>query len=167
VKVAVTDSPEFITTVHAPVPLQPAPDQPLKVDPGNGVALRVTWLPCRTLAEQVPGQLIPPPVTVPDPDPASVTFSISAGTGVAAKVAVTDFCAVIVTVQVDLPLQPAPDQPENVDAALAVAVSTTFRPFDSTTEQVLGQEMPPPATRPVPLPASATVRRLPVAAAQA
>ena len=39
--VAVTDCTEVTVTEHVPVPVH-APDQPVKVEPGEGVAVRVT-----------------------------------------------------------------------------------------------------------------------------
>jgi hypothetical protein len=48
-----------------------APFQPTKTDPESAVAVRVTCVPCVNVAEQVPGQAIPPTllVTVPVPAP--------------------------------------------------------------------------------------------------
>jgi hypothetical protein len=46
-KVAVTVTDTFPARVHGSVPLQPPPDQPLKVDPDEGVAARVTTVPAR------------------------------------------------------------------------------------------------------------------------
>jgi hypothetical protein len=40
--VAVIDWAPLIVTVHVPVPLQPAPDQPAKCDPDAGVAVNLT-----------------------------------------------------------------------------------------------------------------------------
>jgi hypothetical protein len=45
VKVAVTVIAEFIVTVQGPVPVQPPPLQPVKVDPLAGLAVRVTAVP--------------------------------------------------------------------------------------------------------------------------
>jgi hypothetical protein len=45
VNVAVTPCSELIVTAHVPVPLQPPPDQPLKVEPDAGVAVSVTIVP--------------------------------------------------------------------------------------------------------------------------
>jgi len=45
VKVAATEVAEIIVTVHVPVPLQPPPLQPAKVDPVFGVAVKVTMVP--------------------------------------------------------------------------------------------------------------------------
>jgi hypothetical protein len=42
VKVAVTDAAAVIVTTQAPVPLQPAPLQLVKIDPAAGWAVRVT-----------------------------------------------------------------------------------------------------------------------------
>ena len=62
-------------TVQAPVPEQPPPLQPVKVEPAAGVAVNVTAVPLAKLAEQVAPQLIPTGelVTVPLPVPAGVT----------------------------------------------------------------------------------------------
>jgi hypothetical protein len=43
-KVAVTAAAAFMVTLHAPVPAQ-APDQPAKMEPAAGVAVRVTVVP--------------------------------------------------------------------------------------------------------------------------
>jgi hypothetical protein len=43
--VAVTDWLALIVTVHVPVPLQPAPDQPPKLEPDPGEAVNVTAVP--------------------------------------------------------------------------------------------------------------------------
>ena len=45
VKVAVTVVAAVIVTVHVPVPVHPPPDQPAKVEPASGVAVRVTAVP--------------------------------------------------------------------------------------------------------------------------
>lgn len=45
VKVAVAVASEPIVTWQVEVPVQPAPDQPLKVEPELGVAVRVTTVP--------------------------------------------------------------------------------------------------------------------------
>ena len=75
VKVAVTDCAAFMVTVQVPVPLQPPPLQPVKVEPPEGVAVSVTLVPLVKLALQVLPQLIPAglEVTVPVPVPLLVT----------------------------------------------------------------------------------------------
>ena len=45
VKVAVTDVAAVIETTQVPVPEQPPPDHPVKVDPVDGVAVKVTLVP--------------------------------------------------------------------------------------------------------------------------
>ena len=76
-------------TVHAPVPVQPPPLQPLNVEPVAGVAVKVTAVPLAKAAEQVAPQEMPVGalVTVPVPVPALVTPSVK---GCKANVAVTD-----------------------------------------------------------------------------
>jgi hypothetical protein len=66
---AVTDSSLFIVTVQVPAP-EHAPDHPLKLEPGAGVAVRATEVPCEKAYEQVEPQLMPDGalVTVPLPD---------------------------------------------------------------------------------------------------
>ena len=64
------------------------------------------------------------PVTVPAPATDFVTVKLYV---VVAKLAVTDFAAVIATVQVPVPEQ-APDQPEKVDPLVAEAVKVTAFP---------------------------------------
>ena len=68
---AVTDLLAVIETVQVPVPEQPSPDQPVKVEPEAGLAVRATDVPELKLAEQVEPQLMPLGllVTVPEPVP--------------------------------------------------------------------------------------------------
>ena len=71
---AVTVAAAVIGTVQVPVPGHPVtPLQPVKVEPGAAVAVRVTEV--LKLAEQVKPQLIPAGalVTVPLPVPAGTT----------------------------------------------------------------------------------------------
>ena len=77
-------------------------------------------------AEQVAPQLMPAGVLVtePEPVPAFVTVSVC----VAVKVAVTDWSALIVTMQVPVPEQPPPLQPVNAEPAAGVAVRVTTVP---------------------------------------
>src|SRR4051812_44716110 len=57
---------DMVTVQVGLVPEQ-APPQPPKVLPVLGDSVRVTEVPELKLAEQVPGQLIPEPVIVPEP----------------------------------------------------------------------------------------------------
>src|SRR3989442_13441437 len=74
-KVAVTDWAAFIVTTQIPVPLHPAPLQPLNTDPLAGTADNVTDVPMTNDALHVAPQLIPAGllVTVPPPLPVFVT----------------------------------------------------------------------------------------------
>src|SRR6266704_3302625 len=76
-KVAVTVVAALRVTVQVPVPEQPPPLQPLKVEPAAGLAVSVTAVPLVKLAEQVAPQVIPAGelVTVPLPVPALLTVS--------------------------------------------------------------------------------------------
>src|SRR5258705_13464630 len=124
-----------------PVPVQPPPLQPVKVEPPAGAAVSVTAVPLVNVAEQVVPQEMPAGalVTVPVPAPALLTVSVKDGT---ANVAVTDVAALIVTVQVAVPVQPPPLQPVNVDPAAGVAVKVTTVPVVKAVEHVAPQEMP-------------------------
>jgi hypothetical protein len=157
VNVAVTDSAALIVTVHVPVALQPPPDQPVKLEPDAGAAVNVTFVPAAKLAEHVPGQLIPLPVTLPEPVPATATVRVCGGGGVFVNVAVTDSAALIVTVHFPVALHPPPDQPVNLEPDAGAAVNVTFVPTGRLFEQVPGQVIPPPVTVPLPVPANATV----------
>jgi len=53
--------------------IESQPDQLAKVEPDTGAAVSVTAVPAARVAEQVPPQLIPFPVTVPEPEPALLT----------------------------------------------------------------------------------------------
>ena len=65
-------------TVQVPVPEQPPPLQPLKVEPAAGVAVKVTPVPLANAAEQVVPHEIPAGllVTVPVPAPPGLTVSV-------------------------------------------------------------------------------------------
>ena len=90
-------------------------------------------------------------------DRVSLTFVQLSPLG--AKVAVTDVAAVMLTVQVPVPLH-APDQPENIELAFGAAVSTTLVAYVNDATQALPQLMPVgvEVTVPVPVPAFPTVR---------
>src|ERR1700758_2509791 len=156
VNVAVTDSSELIVTAHVPVPEQPPPDQPAKLDPAAAAAVNVTCVPAVKLCEQLPGQLIPEPVTLPDPVPANPTDSVCDDAGFAVNVAVTDSSELIVTAHAPVPEQPPPDQPAKLDPAAAAAVNVTCVPAVKLCEQLPGQLIPEPVTLPDPVPANPT-----------
>lgn len=73
---AVTVVAAVTVTVHVPVPEQPPPVHPPKVEPLAGVAVSVTMVPLVTLSLQSAPQLIPAGllviVPVPNPDLATV-----------------------------------------------------------------------------------------------
>ena len=74
------------------------------------------------------------------------------------KVAVTEWAAVRVTLQVAVPVQ-APDQPAKILLAPGVALSVTWLFCVKLAEQVVGQLIPAGVlvTVPVPVPAMVTV----------
>ena len=89
-------------------------------------------------------------VTVPTPEPVLFTVSVKACT---AKVAVTVVAALRVTLQVPVPEQLPPLQPEKVEPAAGVAVRVTTVPLVNEATHVEPQEMPAGALVTVPVPA--------------
>src|SRR5436309_2706383 len=154
--------------MQGPVPEQPLPVQPPKVEPAAGVAVSVTAVPLVKLAEQVAPQVIPAGelVTVPLPVPTLLTVSAKLGR---LKVAVTVVAVETVTTQVPVPEHPPPLQPLKVEPMAGMAVSITTVPLAKLAEQVAPQVMPAGelVTVPLPVPAlltvSAKVGRLKVA----
>lgn len=98
----------FETVTSQVDPLQ-SPLKPEKVDPDDGVAVRLTLMPSSKLALQVDGQLIPAGLLVTVPGPETVTLNCAALAPV--NVAETDWSLERVTWQ-DVPLH-APLNPEN------------------------------------------------------
>src|SRR5437016_6583016 len=101
VKLAFTDCAALIVTTQIPVPLHPAPLQPLNTDPLAGTAVNVTCVPLANEAlhaapHSMPAGLL---VTVPLPLPAGVTLNVY----ICVKVALTACAPVIVTTQVPVP----------------------------------------------------------------
>jgi hypothetical protein len=90
--VAVTDVAALIVRLHVPVPVQPPPLQPVKVEPAAGVAVKVTTVPLVKPVEHVAPQEIPAGAltTLPLPIPDCVTVSAKDD---CTKVAVTDVAA--------------------------------------------------------------------------
>jgi hypothetical protein len=115
-------------TVHdAPGPLQPAPLNPLNVDPFVGVAVRLTVEPVAKAAAHMPGQEIPLGllVTLPVPLPAKFTVSRSVETATL-KRAVT--VALLVTEQGPVLEQPPPLQPAKAEPGSAAAFKEMVLP---------------------------------------
>src|SRR5438093_355575 len=141
-----------LVTVPVPVPVQLPPLQPEKVEPAAGAAVKVTEVPLAYAAAQVVPHARPAGalVTVPLPTPALLTVSVK---DCSAKVAVTVCAALIVTVQVPVPEQPPPLQPEKVEPAAGAAVKVTEVPLAYVAAQVAPQAMPAGALVTVPLPA--------------
>jgi hypothetical protein len=89
---------------------------------------------------------------------APILMALSVGASVV-NVAVTDFAASIVTVQVELEPEQAPLHPPNVDPVVAVAVSVTAVPTAKSSVQSVPQVIPAGelVTVPEPVPALATL----------
>jgi hypothetical protein len=62
--------------VHVPVPLQPPPDQPAKLEPADDFAVNLTTVPLPYFHEQLLGQVTPDPAALPLPVPASETVRV-------------------------------------------------------------------------------------------
>ena len=114
--------------------------------------MRVTAVPVVKEVEQVAPQATPAGVLVTVPLPAPDFVTVSAKDD-CMKVAVTEVAAVIVTVQVPVPLQPPPFQPVKVEPAAGVAVRVTAVPVVNAAEHVVPQEIPAGLLVTVPLPA--------------
>jgi len=156
VNVAVTLLAALMVTLHVLVPLH-APPQPPKVQPLLGLAVNVTAVPLEKLAVQVEPQSIPLGDDVTEPLPVVVTVNAKLLTGITEKAAVTFLAALIVTVQVPVPLQ-APLQPSKVEPAVALAVNVTLVPLEKLTEQVEPQLIPAGDDVTVPLPLVVTAK---------
>jgi hypothetical protein len=120
--VAVTFFGPSIVKLQEPVP-EHAPDQPVKVEPAADEAVSVTEVPLSMVAEQVEGQAIPLPETLPPPFPVRLTES-SNGPELS-KVADTDTVdpSARLKVHVELVPEQSPPQPTNVQPAAGVSVS--------------------------------------------
>ena len=157
-KSAVTVVAAVTVTVHEPVPVQPPPLQPLKIEPPAGAADSVTIAPWVMVSVQSAPQLMPAgdEVTVPAPVPVLVTVSVYV---LAVNVAVIAAAAVTVSVQVLVPVQPPPLQPVNVEPAAGAAVSVIIVPWPTFSAQSAPQLMPAgdEVTVPLPVPALVTV----------
>jgi hypothetical protein len=130
--------------------------QPLNVYPSCGSAVSFTTVPARKLAEQVPGQLIPPrlPITLPLPGgPAITTVSVNIGL----NVAVTDWGPLRNSVQLPVPEQLPPLHPANANPLAANADRVTLAPLLKLAVQAGGQLIPAGLLLTVPLPATVTV----------
>jgi hypothetical protein len=114
--VAVTAVFAFNVTSQVPVPEQPPPLQPAKVDPNAAEAVNVTTVPPGKFAMHVALQSMPAgfEVTVPVPVPSFVTLTCAV-TGLGLKVAVTAVSPHRRTVQSAVPVQPPPLHPTKYD----------------------------------------------------
>lgn len=149
-KLADTDCGEFIVTVQVPFPLH-APDQPVNILPGSGVATNVTLVFGKKKFEQVEPQFITGDggdvlVIVPVPVPSFVTVKGSNRV----KLADTDLLVSKHRLHLSIPLH-APDQPLNALPGLGIAVNVTPTAYNMPhTPQFL-------STAPVPVPTFVTV----------
>src|SRR6266540_3929018 len=127
-KSAVTSRAWLIVTTQVVLVPEQSPDQPLKAEPPEAVAVSVTSVPSAYVALQVAPQLMPPTfeVTVPVPDP---VFPTSSGyDAVPLNVAVAERAWSMVTTHVAALPEHAPDQLTRVCPDAGVAVSVTRVP---------------------------------------
>ncbi len=129
-KFAPTVESALSVTTQAPVPLQ-APVQPAKLKPAAGLGVSVITVPERNDSEQ---RVLAAPHEIPigslviEPPCSGVTLTVSVRlTGIALKVAVTLRAALIVTLQVPVPVH-APLQPAKTEPWAGVAVRVTTVP---------------------------------------
>src|SRR3954447_21135029 len=109
VKVAVRLWASESCTLQVLVPPQ-APAQPLKVEPGAALALRVSFLPARTWGEQLAAQSIPAALLLTEPAPVPAIAIARVRVPTAVKTALTVLVQLIVFSQGPEPVQPPPDQ---------------------------------------------------------
>ena len=124
-----TDLTLLIATLQVLPETESHPVHPVKPDRRAGLAVRVTVTLLAYEAEQVDPQLIPAglDVTVPPPSPLLVTVSEK---NCRLNVAVTDFAALIATVQVAPETELHPVQPPKIEPAVAAAVNVTVVPLE-------------------------------------
>lgn len=150
-----------MVTEQVPRPLQPLPDQPAKIDEASATAVSTTAWPSVTAAEHAGPQSIPAgdEVIDPSPVPAFMTVSGTVPSATATNDAVTLLASDIVTVQVPVPLQFAPDQPANTEVASGVATNVTTVFSGMAAAQVVPQLIPAgdDVTEPSPEPTRDTV----------
>src|SRR5437763_7082179 len=77
-KVAVIAVSAVIVTEHVPVPAQPPPLHPLKIDPLAAVAVSVRAVPPATVVEQVAPQSIAAGLETTEPVPVPALLTVSA-----------------------------------------------------------------------------------------
>ena len=75
--VAVTFTAVLPATVQEAVPAHPPPVQPLKVDPEDGAAVRVTNVPKRNASKQSAPQLMPAGLLVTEPAPSPTLVAVT------------------------------------------------------------------------------------------
>src|SRR5947207_5160295 len=136
-KDAVTFLSPFMVSAHVVRVPPHEPPQPRKEKPPFARAVRVTFWPGRKVAVQVPGQLMPPPLTLP------LLGAWTVSRGGTPNEADTVLSPFMVSVHV-VPVPPQePPQPRKMNDPAGVAVSVTDRPGPSAASRVPGQGVPP------------------------
>ena len=136
---------------------QPVPDQPAKVEPEAGVAVKVTAAPLLKVAEQVLPQLMPAGELVTVPLPVPVLLSVSE---YVMRLNVAVQLILVLTVKLPLEQVASPDQPAKTEPLAATGVRVTAVPLTKLLEQPAPQLMPAGelVTVPMPVPPRFTVR---------
>ena len=137
--------------VHVGAVPEHAPLQPVKVEPGEGVAVSVTAVPAASAALHAGGQAIAAGELTTVPPPAVPTASANRWDAVSTKCAVTDLAAFTVSAHVPVPLQP-PVQPANDHPVDGAAVRATLVPVGNSREHAAPQSIPAGELVTVPLP---------------
>ena len=114
-------------TVHVPVPVQPPPDHPAKIDPVLAAAVSVTDVPLGNDSAQSRPQSIPAGFEVTAPEPLPLRLTVSANV-IRSNRAVMAVSAARVTVHALVPEHPPPVQPANDDPLIGAAVNVTVVP---------------------------------------
>ncbi|MBI1766860.1 MAG: hypothetical protein HYR67_00620 [Bacteroidetes bacterium] len=145
-------------TTQVPVPGQPPPLQPVKIEPVAGFAVNVTAVPLGKEVAQMTGQLIPAglEMTVPLPVPPGIIVRLKfPAIGLELNTSVTAVSLVTILEQV-LPTEPkhTPPHPAKEEPAAGVAVKVTDVPVTNDAVQVPGQLIPAgfEVTTPEPVP---------------
>jgi hypothetical protein len=110
----------------------------MNVEPGAGVAVKVTGVLRAKLALQVAPHEMPDGLLVIEPVPLPVRVSdTNAVVGVGSNMAVTEISALSVTAHVPVPVHPPPLQPSKTEPGAALAVRATRLPAGKSNEQPL------------------------------
>src|SRR5271165_7566330 len=141
---------------QGPVPEQPPPFQPVKLNCAAGLAVRVSFVLSGKLALHVPGQLIPAGLLVTVPEPTRVTETLAA---TFVNCAVTNWLEFRTTSQLPEPEHPSPLQAVKTELTSGAPVSWRGVPVGKLAVQRVPLQVMPAGTLvtvPVPVPIKVT-----------